>query len=88
MKYPDPPKDDKSFWDSPQEQDAVETLFGVRVEGWDDTEFRHAYWPNGIKTKVAMCGYDGPSTWTGEKREPPSMCPICQALIRDKAWQE
>jgi hypothetical protein len=55
---------------------------------WDDSKFRHAYWPNGRVTKVAMCGYDGPSTWTGEKREPPNMCPICQALLRDRGYQE
>jgi len=56
------------------------------LEEWDDTKLRHAYWPNGIVQKVAMCGYDGPSTWKGGIVVPPNVCPICLALLRDRGF--
>jgi len=81
--------EDKNFWgEDPQFQDEVEALFGARVEGWDDEAFRHAY-PNnppGTPEGTAFCGYDGPSTWRGEKAVPQNVCPICLALLREKGF--
>jgi hypothetical protein len=47
---------------------------------WDDTKFRHAYLPFQTKT-VALCGYDGPSTWRNESQPPSNLCPICAAIL-------
>jgi hypothetical protein len=55
------------------------------ITQWDDTKLRHAYWPN--QHEVALCGYDGPSTWRGEKVVPPNVCPICHALRNDYLQQ-
>ena len=46
---------------------------------WDDAKLRHAYRPS-IK-QVALCGYDGPSTWKNEQGIPPNACPICLAVL-------
>jgi hypothetical protein len=50
---------------------------------WDDTKLRHAY-KNSVDPRVALCGYDGPSTWTGEWTPPANVCPICLALVMDR----
>ena len=46
---------------------------------WDDKKLRHAYTP--ANHRVALCGYDGPSTWRNEFVVPPNMCPICLAIL-------
>lgn len=48
-------------------------------EEWNDTAFRHAYFPHDLR--VAVCGYDGPCTCKYEKGIPPDACPICEALV-------
>ena len=46
---------------------------------WDDAKFRHAYTPS--NRRVALCGYDGPSTWKNEWTVPENICPICIAIL-------
>jgi hypothetical protein len=49
------------------------------VAEWDDTKLRHAYLRD--NRRIALCGYDGPSTWKNEAIAPPNVCPICLALL-------
>lgn len=46
---------------------------------WPETTFRHAYFPH--DQKIAICGYDGPSTWKNECAVPANVCPICRAVL-------
>lgn len=46
---------------------------------WDDSAFRHAYFRD--NQRVAMCGYDGPSTHRNEVTPPENLCPICGAIF-------
>ena len=46
---------------------------------WPEASFRHAYLPE--DHRVAICGYDGPSTWKCEGDEPRNLCPICRAVL-------
>jgi hypothetical protein len=59
------------------------------AEQWDDTKLRHAYLPVYPKA-VALCGYDGPSTWRNESQPPPNICPLCAAILPEywdgKKW--
>jgi hypothetical protein len=49
------------------------------TEEWDDTKLRHAYTPD--QRAVALCGYNGKSTWGNEWPPPPNACPICLAIL-------
>ena len=55
----------------------------VSPSEWDDSKFRHAYRPS--NQRVALCGYDGPSTRKGEWSIPTNACPICLAVLPDFA---
>lgn len=49
------------------------------TEEWDDTKLRHAYMPG--PRQIALCGYDGPSTWKDEWPPPSNACPICLSIL-------